>query len=421
MPANNHLQIARTRAWPDVLRPLFRGLLAGGLCGSAIGCVAVALQVASGTDARSILEWPLVFLGIAMGGAIGSLLAAPLGVLLAALVLLLRMNRRRRRAWPWYVLHCTLFTIAVLGLPLAVPSIVLRRFVSTLAPSLGHRLDAADLKSPSQDLSLRCLFATGQEIFIGSGRGYLWHRGSLGWERSQEFAQPVNALWGSGPRNVWAVGQVGQLAHYDGRAWTQIPSGVRAHLNAVWGSEPSDVWAVGKTSTIIHYDGQNWTAVDFNGADDLHGIWGSGRADIWAVGERGTILHFDGRSWTQTHRLKTPDVLLAVWGSGPSDVWAAGYDGNVVRFDGKSWKPVHGGPNLLPFGIWGSSPSDILFIGALGSIVHYDGRSFVGLSSGTNEDLIGIWGTSPSNVWVISQFGKILHYDGTAWALLNDS
>ncbi|MDF2692676.1 MAG: Type fimbrial biosis protein PilY1, partial [Labilithrix sp.] len=73
------------------------------------------------------------------------------------------------------------------------------------------------------------------------------------------------------------------------------------NLRAVWGSGPNDVWAVGELATIVHWDGQSWTlatsALPLGTKPDLNGIWGSGPEDVWAVG-KGTALHFTGKKPT---------------------------------------------------------------------------------------------------------------------------
>lgn len=115
------------------------------------------------------------------------------------------------------------------------------------------------------------------------------------WSLERTSPQPINAVWGSGPSDVWAVGRAGTIVHFDGTTWSSPPSLTTSTLLAVWGSGPADVWAVGDSGTILHFDGVSWTA--HPGVDptvNLNGIWGSGPQDIWVVGNHGTILHLTG-------------------------------------------------------------------------------------------------------------------------------
>ncbi len=45
-------------------------------------------------------------------------------------------------------------------------------------------------------------------------------------------------------------------------AWTSMDGGTEANLSAVWGSSEADVWVVGVLGTIVHYDGLAWSPVD---------------------------------------------------------------------------------------------------------------------------------------------------------------
>jgi hypothetical protein len=50
-------------------------------------------------------------------------------------------------------------------------------------------------------------------------------------------------------------------------------------LGAIWGSGASDVWAVGGLGTILHWDGSAWTSVSSGTTNGLSGVWGSGASD----------------------------------------------------------------------------------------------------------------------------------------------
>jgi hypothetical protein len=107
------------------------------------------------------------------------------------------------------------------------------------------------------------------------------------------------AIWGSGPGDVWAVGDHGTIRHFTAGAtrWNIIESPTTAKLRGVWGSGPSDVWAVGDEGTLLHYDGTKWSdaTADFAPGEkpSLFGVWGSSPNDVWAVGS-GTIVHYSG-------------------------------------------------------------------------------------------------------------------------------
>jgi hypothetical protein len=99
-------------------------------------------------------------------------------------------------------------------------------------------------------------------------------------------------VWGNSSSDIFAVGENGTIAHYDGRSWTSVSSPTSHWLYGVWGSSSNDVFAVGENGTILHYDGIRWSRMDSGTNNCFDGVWGSSGNDVFAVGEGGTILHY---------------------------------------------------------------------------------------------------------------------------------
>ena len=175
----------------------------------------------------------------------------------------------------------------------------------------------------------------------------------VGWATNEGTAT-VRGIWGASGDDLWVVGdnsdfvkyQLGYTAH--GRrtdaskpyTWTQVDSQSGVTLEAIWGSGANDIWAVGGTGNIRHVSAAapQWDIVESPTTQDLHRIWGSGANDIWAVGDDATILHYDGAKWTSSVPSlpvgKKRPALYGVWGSGSKDVWIVG-DGIILRYTGK--------------------------------------------------------------------------------------
>ena len=160
----------------------------------------------------------------------------------------------------------------------------------------------------------------------------------------------VRGIWGTGTGDVWMVGSKSDNlpfgAHSKGVAaagggvpqWRELDTQSLAGLNAVWGSGPNDVWAVGDNGTIRHTGAGAtiWSIVESPTKANLRGIWGAAPNDVWAVGEQGTLLHYDGTDWTAVTGGFVPGTkphLYGVWGSGPNDVWAVG-SGIILHYSG---------------------------------------------------------------------------------------
>ena len=114
----------------------------------------------------------------------------------------------------------------------------------------------------------------------------------------------LESVWGSSATDVFAVGDIGTILHYDGDTWSGQASGSTNWLYGVWGSSATDVFAVGVDGTILHYDGDTWSVQASGTGVGLLGVWGSSATDVFAVGGNraigeGTILHYDGDTWRE--------------------------------------------------------------------------------------------------------------------------
>jgi hypothetical protein len=64
----------------------------------------------------------------------------------------------------------------------------------------------------------------------------------------------LRGAWGSDPRHVVFVGEVGKVVTWDGQKVNPIASGITEDLEAVWGASPDDLWMVGTDGLIVHVE-----------------------------------------------------------------------------------------------------------------------------------------------------------------------
>ena len=259
----------------------------------------------------------------------------------------------------------------------------------------------------------------------------------------------LEAVWGSGPNDVYAVGW-NQILRDNGTAWSRVMTLPSVERCGIWGTGPNDVYAVGEgysntTQTyygvVLHYDGLVWSNVSISTTAGLHGIWGSGPGDIYVVGHdhvglaadpdcgvgrtdlatlSGVILHYNGFTWSTVVSEK-PFFPCQVWGSGPGDVYVVGrvHPGAsapppaLQRFDLVGHSRLHRAatPSRDP----GSGPDNVYVVGgdyttssAKGLILHFDGFSWSSQTYGT-VPLDTIWGSGPDDIFAAG-YGTMLHY-----------
>jgi len=141
-----------------------------------------------------------------------------------------------------------------------------------------------------------------------------------------------------GPDDAWAVGRwrnVGETSrtfaiHWDGSAWTQVPTpnpGLDASLEDVEGAAADDVWALGEFHNgtgyeplTLHWDGTAWSVAENPGGGNALAVVAVD--DAWDLGA--TFMHWDGSAWTSVPTPEEGGSLGAANVIGPCDGWAVG-------------------------------------------------------------------------------------------------
>ncbi len=214
----------------------------------------------------------------------------------------------------------------------------------TRAGVVWHYMAGAWTAADSPEVS--ALFAveavSSADVWVAGQDGALLHYDGTAWERSP---MPENIhLYGLHfrlPGDGWAVGERLDLIskpprylavafHYDGVSWQEIPVPIGPpRLLAVYALAADDVWAVGNLGAILHYDGQRWTVVQ--GQQDYHllDVDFAGPDDGWAVGTHGTILRYHDSAWSPVSS-PTTETLNGVVGRPWGEAWAVGSQGTFL-------------------------------------------------------------------------------------------
>jgi hypothetical protein len=233
-------------------------------------------------------------------------------------------------------------------------------------------------------------------------------------------------------RNAWAVGDTHSglgaplIEHWNGTSWAKAhyPAPAGGSLVAVAAASAGNAWAVGsiranpkgtrQTTLIEHWNGSAWTRVPSPNVADRHGsllqgVTATGLDSAWAVGfsfggrgstDRPLILHWNGVRWSQVHSPNpTGDTLLsAVSAASPTDAWAVGYT-----------NPTRCGRNQVPCGT---------------AAFRWNGKTWTATDSYNPpvklvDEFAGVAVSSGHNAWAVgsSDWGATLieHWNGTAW------
>jgi hypothetical protein len=150
-------------------------------------------------------------------------------------------------------------------------------------------------------------------------------------------------VWGTSSANIYAVGGIqdpnggedqGIIFHFDGTSWSEVSRTPQIehqiHLKAAWGTGPADIFVVGDRGKAYHFDGTTWTPQTTSFFRALHEVWGASGSDVFSVASHGVIFHFDGATWARADSSVTPD-LFGVWGGSAVDAFAVGDSGVILH------------------------------------------------------------------------------------------
>jgi hypothetical protein len=262
-------------------------------------------------------------------------------------------------------------------------------------------------------------------------------------------------IWGSSPRDVWAVGfnehLQGEMMHYDGVRWSRATPTVELapyfgtgnmDFTCIFGFSGNDILATGYSFSasdplarvkgfVIRYDGNHWSSMPIDSCPALYSLHGRSPSDIWASGRYGNLFHYDGSIWSRT-LLDTAYHYDPVCVLPDGTAFVIGYeypypnDGDstttfVCQFSNSSWhkfdsvRVVNQGGVLqyYKFGhsaLW-ATEGGTLYSGGWG-LYRLAGKAWIVEAP---ETYLGIHGTNSNNIYAVGEQGVIRRYDGAKW------
>jgi hypothetical protein len=190
------------------------------------------------------------------------------------------------------------------------------------------------------------------------------------------------AIWASGPADVFAVGS--KLMHFNGTAWSEQNPSTLGLYNSVFGTGPTNIWVVGQTSVdpfgiVMRSTGDGGWVGEKTPNKFANGVWLSGPRDIYVVGHQGfdvapaaSIVRSTGDgTWTDQSPTGVPHFLNAIFGTGPGDLYAVGEAGTILHSTGNGqWTAEGSGTMENLLGVWASGPNDVYVVGTNNTILH---------------------------------------------------
>lgn len=189
-------------------------------------------------------------------------------------------------------------------------------------------------------------FEDGQPVVAGDNGTILWKRDGEWVRESTPTDQNLWGVWGASKDDVWAVGGNGTASdgeatvlRYDGSSWRSVDLPTLEHVDVfaffkVWGTGPDDVFIVGQQGIVMHWNGQKLVE-QFTGTNkDLIALWGTGPDNVAAIGGRatGVLATWNGDEWSSQSLSPLPG-MNGIWLPSPDRAWIAGVRGRIASLD----------------------------------------------------------------------------------------
>jgi len=216
---------------------------------------------------------------------------------------------------------------------------------------------------------------------------------------------PLKAIWAFSENNI-AVTSGGSIGWFDGntnRADCGIRSILTGSINKLWGSSSSDLYAVGNNGNIAHYNGQSWIKIESGTTLGLSDIYENKNGELYACGGnlstgQGIVLKINSNntirkiidsyyygSGFESTKMFTENLygpLVGIWAAENGTVYTVG--NLIYRYNKGRWDYAKGIEyNYLDAGgltgrgfsweIAGIENNDFIFVGERNTVRYFNG------------------------------------------------
>ncbi len=175
----------------------------------------------------------------------------------------------------------------------------------------------------------------------------------------REINGSINAMWGTSSDDLYIVGNNGLIAHYDGRRWRRLESGVETMIQDIWGAKDlkTGEWVI-LYAVSPGYGVSNSGIYQITGNHEVQSLpWIKGRASrsiwfndpllIYACGS-GILRRTPYRKWEEIGGVDViPASTERIRGIDHNDIFVVGHFGYVAHFNGVNFNVINPNPAIL--------------------------------------------------------------------------
>jgi len=219
---------------------------------------------------------------------------------------------------------------------------------------------------------------------------------------------PASSIFAFDEADIWIAMDGSQVARWNGSSQTAtmcLP--VSFSINKLWGESPSSVYAVGNGGNIMHYNGSTWRRVESGTTLDVYDVAGerntrTGELEIYAVAGKlfvnadRKILQLTPTRVTTISDSAISVTLNGIWFNPGRRYYVVGggmFDKRSIATLGR-WRAIH--PNVTSvytLCIRGAALNDAFVGGSFAELLHFNGfswRSYRGQITNSNAEFYSV-------------------------------
>jgi hypothetical protein len=185
------------------------------------------------------------------------------------------------------------------------------------------------------------------ELYACGHRGQVYRRTSGGWvhmdngiieRETKDTAISHNAIDGTGPNDIYVVGDGGKIFHYDGRLWDDVSPATNLNLINIRCVSNDEVYVCGKKGLLLRGNYSGWRILcDAEMEADAWDLEFYKSKLYLVLGEK--LMVHDGNHLSQVDTKLSPPIDAYHLDSRNGILWSFGEE-DLAFFDGNSWTRV---------------------------------------------------------------------------------
>ncbi|MFA5803077.1 MAG: glucosyl transferase [Melioribacteraceae bacterium] len=198
---------------------------------------------------------------------------------------------------------------------------------------------------------------------------------------------PLKAIWAF-LENSMAITNGGSIGWFNGNTINldcRVNPLLTGAINKIWGTSSKNLYIVGNNGNIAHYNGTSWQKIDSGTDWDIYDVFGytnsvnSQEEIICALTDpnnysNSTLLKITGKTKVGRINLTTGRLTGSAWTNKGFPIYTTG-DGIFTNKSGK-WEEIKLPVNYTTSKIRGNGLNDIFLCGVLGLVAHYNGKEW---------------------------------------------